>query len=434
MKKHIILILLFYLSISYSQAQVKSENEFNKIPSCFIKDGRITRIQTKNNFEVLLSQEKKTWHEVNELCEEMESGWYLPSRNTMMKIVDWFKYSSEVNYLWTSNDAMSEPSNYKGQTGYGYYDVADVLNLKTRQTDSKYKSDKCHFVLTRFKGNNFSEIKNSEIIKIGYLEVLKTQLYEVNFYEVKEYTSMLGNGWRLPTRDELNLIYNNENKLSIIYASVDKVIYRSLSDINDGGTYAKNFTNGKGFYTDKKSRFRAFLVKGNSSEHFNNFETYKIGHLEVMNQNLKYATSEEIEYTFSETQDLINKMGNGWRLPTIYELKVIYDNKNMGDNKTFYNSRYRRWNTFWSSTDENKLINPRTKTEYGYGNKWVLDFSDGLCYLGSFGIRKNAILLVRGEESENPKKEQKNQKLKKKKKSKFWESLKKVIKVNINKM
>ena len=42
-------------------------------------------------------------------------------------------------------------------------------------------------------------------------EVYPTDLGEMSWNEAKEACANLGNGWRLPTKDELNLIYENKN-------------------------------------------------------------------------------------------------------------------------------------------------------------------------------------------------------------------------------
>ena len=57
-------------------------------------------------------------------------------------------------------------------------------------------------------------------IKIGNLEIMKNDLLlfgefdNMNFVKAKELCNSLGNGWRIPNRNELLLIYHNWKKIS----------------------------------------------------------------------------------------------------------------------------------------------------------------------------------------------------------------------------
>ena len=50
-------------------------------------------------------------------------------------------------------------------------------------------------------------------IKIGNLEVMTEDLGQMNWDEAKKACKNLGDGWRLPTKDELNLLYENKEKI-----------------------------------------------------------------------------------------------------------------------------------------------------------------------------------------------------------------------------
>ena len=50
-------------------------------------------------------------------------------------------------------------------------------------------------------------------IKIGDLEVMTEDLGKMNWYEAKKACKNLGDGWRLPTKDELNLLFYNEDEI-----------------------------------------------------------------------------------------------------------------------------------------------------------------------------------------------------------------------------
>ncbi len=71
-------------------------------------------------------------------------------------------------------------------------------------------------------GANESESESSTVnftrrevstIKIGNLEVMTEDLGKMTWDEAKKACKNLGDGWRLPTKDELNLLYENKEKI-----------------------------------------------------------------------------------------------------------------------------------------------------------------------------------------------------------------------------
>ena len=50
-------------------------------------------------------------------------------------------------------------------------------------------------------------------VKIGNLEVMTEDLGEMNSFEAKEACADLGDGWRLPTKEELNILYENKDEI-----------------------------------------------------------------------------------------------------------------------------------------------------------------------------------------------------------------------------
>ncbi len=92
-------------------------------------------------------------------------------------------------------------------------------------------------VLISFQG--FSQT-TMETIKIDSLEVMKGNLGEMDWYEAKKACKELGDGWRLPTIKELELIYKKRKKID----KLDLDIYHYWSSTNstfDG--WAMSFNN-----------------------------------------------------------------------------------------------------------------------------------------------------------------------------------------------
>jgi hypothetical protein len=62
--------------------------------------------------------------------------------------------------------------------------------------------------------NSYSASIIGKPIRIGNLEVAQNDFpAPMNWYDAKKACADLGNGWRLPTKDELNIIYKNKDKI-----------------------------------------------------------------------------------------------------------------------------------------------------------------------------------------------------------------------------
>ena len=93
-------------------------------------------------------------------------------------------------------------------------------------------------------------------IKIGKLEVAQFDFPEKDGYpkimtwnEAKKVCANLGSGWRLPTKDELNLLYTNKNKIGGFSSDTMDGYWSSTEDsiyFEDGGygAWAQFFENG----------------------------------------------------------------------------------------------------------------------------------------------------------------------------------------------
>ena len=82
-------------------------------------------------------------------------------------------------------------------------DINENDFVKSRQEASKVlKNNKS---IQNSNQNNF--------IRIGNIEVFSKDLEISNYYLARQRISNLGEGWRLPTEDELHLMYNNQDKI-----------------------------------------------------------------------------------------------------------------------------------------------------------------------------------------------------------------------------
>ena len=97
--------------------------------------------------------------------------------------------------------------------------------------------------------------KEITIGKIRNLDVMSENLGSMNWYEAKKVCKNLGDGWRLPTKDELNLLSSNKGSIYDNMINKDNLhnnIYWSSTEYDsaysgtlDQGTFELNTRTGK---------------------------------------------------------------------------------------------------------------------------------------------------------------------------------------------
>ena len=95
-------------------------------------------------------------------------------------------------------------------------------------------------------------------IKIGNLEVMTEDLERTYTWDdAMKACSVLGDGWRLPTKDELNLLYENKEKIGGFTSNV----YWSSSVFDFNFAVAQFFLNGGQNFNPKYSTYYVRAVR-----------------------------------------------------------------------------------------------------------------------------------------------------------------------------
>jgi len=90
--------------------------------------------------------------------------------------------------------------------------------------------------------------KNVSTIKIGNLEIMTEDLGFNDWYGAVKACADLGDGWRLPTKDELNILYENKDKIGG-FANY----YWSSTESDSNTAWFQDFDDGYQGYGDKAS-------------------------------------------------------------------------------------------------------------------------------------------------------------------------------------
>lgn len=94
--------------------------------------------------------------------------------------------------------------------------------------------------------------------KISNLEVVQKDFPNVmNWNDAKEACTELGDGWRLPTKDELNILFNNKDKIGGFAGGY----YWSSNDYGYDGAWVQMFNGGYQFGSSKKSTYSVRAIR-----------------------------------------------------------------------------------------------------------------------------------------------------------------------------
>jgi hypothetical protein len=174
-------------------------------------------------------------------------------------------------------------------------------------------------------------------ITIGTLTIASKDMPEpLDWWEAKEECLRLGDGWRLPTKEELDLIYENKSRIGNFKQSGYWSISQSANQMTNDGelilAWSKSFKTG--IKTDYEKKYPANVravktgvanseVKEPIKEPIKETvklptgKPYQRGNLEVAQYNFAQ------KMTWEDAKKACEALGDGWRLPTIDELTIL---------------------------------------------------------------------------------------------------------------
>ncbi|MDA7762444.1 DUF1566 domain-containing protein [Crocinitomicaceae bacterium] len=96
-------------------------------------------------------------------------------------------------------------------------------------------------------GDVTKEKQADATVKIGDLEVMTEDLGEMSWEDAKKACADLGDGWRLPTDEELNILYENKAKIGGFASGY----YWSSTEVDGFDAWGQVFDDGYQGYSDK---------------------------------------------------------------------------------------------------------------------------------------------------------------------------------------
>jgi hypothetical protein len=175
-------------------------------------------------------------------------------------------------------------------------------------------------------------------ITIGSLMIASKDMPEpLDWWEAKEECLRLGDGWRLPTKEELDLIYENKSRIGVFKNGGYWSISQSANRITNDGVlilaWTKNFKTGiKTDYEKKEIGYVRAVKTGvaNSEVKEPIKEPAKLPvKINIIGTPIKIFNFEVAEndfpggekMTWEEAKKACESLGDGWRLPTNWQLR-----------------------------------------------------------------------------------------------------------------
>ena len=184
-------------------------------------------------------------------------------------------------------------------------------------------------------------------IIIDNLEIAQNDFpNKMNWDAAKQACAALGNGWRLPEKFELEMIYENKDKIG---GFADNV-YWSISEKDFVGNYiAYAHRMGDPFnvgdFWFKKVEFLVRAVRFNTGVAQTSEEIigkpFKIDNIEVAQNDFRNKMN------WDDAKKACAALGNGWRLPTKDEMNILNQN-------SIYINGF-SYGSYWTSTESDDI-------------------------------------------------------------------------------
>ena len=156
---------------------------------------------------------KMNWEDAKNACRALGDGWRLPNVPELLSMGS-KGFITNTTY-WSSE----EYSTYNEDTIYTYSHMANVIDLgrSMSSSDKTYK-----YTVRAIRNLDTSTLiasdkildNNFENSKIGNLEIALNDFPKLMTREEAIFAcSNLGSGWRLPNKDELNMLFKNKYKI-----------------------------------------------------------------------------------------------------------------------------------------------------------------------------------------------------------------------------
>ena len=348
-----------------SSANSSNSNSSNETNTSNSPTGEIGRNVKIGNLEVMtIDLGIMSWVDAKKACADLGDGWRLPTND-------------ELNILFENREKIDDLKN-GGSENQGYWSSTEFSRGKALwqyfgedHKTQNYEHRFSHLSVRAVRGGT-PKVRPSTV-KIGNLEVKTIDLGKMTWEGAKKACADLGDGWRLPTKDELNILYKNREKYGVVSANwMDENTYWS-SEFKCHKAWYMKMRDGDHYKDRKYYDHHLRPVRGGTpipvSIKPSTPSIVKIGYLEVM-------TEDFCKMSWDDAKKACTDFGDGWRLPTKDELNVLYENKDKIGGFEI--------EVYWSST------------EFDNAQAWSQEFYSEARQERSFKRYDNSVRAVKG--------------------------------------
>jgi hypothetical protein len=198
---------------------------------------------------------RMTWSDAKMACKALGKGWRLPTKSEL-------KILSASKYIF--RPFRADDNTYWSSTPYNYFDGGDQSFAYALDYDAGTFAT-CN--VRAVKGGSLEILKTAnkniigKTIKIGSIEIAQYDFSEeMNWEDANKACQALGKGWRLPTKNELNVLYQNKAILDGFEFAVNPSFkyYWSSSVYNKGRAWNQNIIDGLQYHYNK---FDSYFVR-----------------------------------------------------------------------------------------------------------------------------------------------------------------------------
>ena len=270
------------------------------------------------------------WKSSVEKCDELGNGWRLPTKeelNIMYKNQDIIG-GFEDHSFWSSTEALNTDKE-NVWTQWFFKDFNGRQRVESKAEKNYFRAvrtinDSVKLPIVN-KIIDSKKLLPIQSFNFEYLKVAISDLpYKLNWEDATNTCKEIGNGWRLPTKEEISLLHKYKE---IVKGFKNENYWSSQQNEKNMGWFQDFGKDNLNNFTNKDYEFLVRLVKDNpdtsswKSQVVGN--PIKIGKFEVAQHDYPILLS------FKDALNCIEKIKNGWRLPYKEELLIIYKNKNL---------------------------------------------------------------------------------------------------------
>ncbi len=164
------------------------------------------------------------------------------------------------------------------------------------------------------------------MVEIENLQVMKEDLGEMNWYDAREACARVGEGWRLPTIDELQMICQYKDSIGGFKTNEKVSYYFSCSDYEMYDEFDAVEIVGFGFIDECEVVGDEKGGEDYGDEwHVRAVRSADFSFVEI--DNIKVMTKDLGQMNWDDAVKKCRELGYGWRLPNDEEAKILQENK-----------------------------------------------------------------------------------------------------------